>query len=372
MKKYRYTYPIDQNSFFPLPENGLFLDIETTGFQRKSTFLTILGLAWQEGNTIVIEQWMNECLGAGGFQEERLLLAQFETFLKQHHPLPTLIHYNGTTFDLPYLKSKYEQYDMETSLSNCESRDFYRIAKKYQSFLQADGLKQKDMEEAFGLFRTDTLSGPELIATYQKGIETGNGDLLDLYLLHNKEDMEGMVFLQRLFQVEDFFSGVFEISEWMQHRDSLSISLSSGFSLHHSLSVTQNGISFIREKDQLSITVPIFNIEARYFYPDYKNYYYLPLEDRAIHKSVAFFVEKEYRQKASKETCYIKKSDTFYPLPLPQNKKDRKALLNDFSSFDLFYQSYGDDTAYLPCDILEEDNNRVQYVSHLLWMLLKN
>ena len=190
MKCYRYTYPIDQKNFLSLPDNSLFLDIETTGFQRNSTFLTIIGLAWQEQNRIIIEQWMNECSKASSkgdhettdrfatkqeiseptevsaessesatlwnlleqgslihnskashkahnafpvkdkltFQknfekpisrhstpplslkervllEEKKLLIHLEQLLSSKKVLPVLIHCNGTTFDLPYLKS---------------------------------------------------------------------------------------------------------------------------------------------------------------------------------------------------------------------------------------------------------------------------
>ncbi|MDO4556157.1 MAG: ribonuclease H-like domain-containing protein, partial [Lachnospiraceae bacterium] len=69
MKCFRYTYPIDNDRFFPLEENRLFLDIETTGFHRRTTFLTIIGLAWQEKNSIIIEQWFNECIGESTHQE---------------------------------------------------------------------------------------------------------------------------------------------------------------------------------------------------------------------------------------------------------------------------------------------------------------
>ena len=34
----------------------------------------------------------------------------------------------------------------------------------------------------------------------------------------------------------------------------------------------------------------------------------------AIHKSVASYVDKDHRKKATKETCYISKKDCFVPL----------------------------------------------------------
>lgn len=50
-----------------------------------------------------------------------------------------------------------------------------------------------------------------------------------------------------------------------------------------------------------------------HYFEDYKNYYYLPQEDMAIHKSVAAYVAAENKEKATKSTCYIKKTDAFIP-----------------------------------------------------------
>ena len=57
----------------------------------------------------------------------------------------------------------------------------------------------------------------------------------------------------------------------------------------------------------LTIKVPIIDNELKYFYSDYKNYYYLPAEDTAIHKSVGTYVNKDYRQPAKSYNCYLKK-----------------------------------------------------------------
>lgn len=374
MTKYHYTYKPDNQYHPALVPNTLFLDIETTGFQRKSTYLTIIGLAWQEENEIIVEQWFND-KGAIG---EPILLMELEKLICQMN-FPQLIHYNGTTFDLPYLKSKYEQFHLPTSLGDCDSIDLYRIAKKYRNFLDLSGLKQKNLEEAFGLYREDTLSGQELINAYLEGLHYNDTALLDMYLLHNKEDMEGMVFLQNFLKLDCFFHGEFEIVSWDCHSipaknastndfdypkvlssgndSTLSVTVKADFYLKERLSFSYNGIhiTFDCQKNGLknttvTVTVPIVEREAKYFYENYKDYFYLPKEDRAIHKSVAMFVEKEFRKKATKETCYIKKTASFLPLPLPENSRLRKACLKECCELELFYDCYGDCMAYVQAD----------------------
>ncbi|MDO4330643.1 MAG: exonuclease, partial [Lachnospiraceae bacterium] len=46
---------------------------------------------------------------------------------------------------------------------------------------------------------------------------------------------------------------------------------------------------------------------------NYKDYYYLPCEDTAIHKSVGEYVAREARIKATAKTCYTRKSGLFLP-----------------------------------------------------------
>ena len=368
MKKYRYEYTDKFKNYIPLHPHQLFLDIETTGFDRSSTFLTIIGLAWQENETLIVEQWLNET----GQSEEPLLLLELEKFLKNFsHELPKLVHYNGTTFDLPYLKAKYDQYHLPSSLIKCESLDLYHLSKKLRNFLSLDGLKQKNLEECFGLFREDKLSGQELIQVYLDGIRNRDLNLMDAYLLHNKEDMEGMVFLQNLIQINAIFEGDFEIQEWIESENGrlLNIKLGNNFYLYKPILISSHEIQFIFERGCIRIQIPVSRMEARFFYENYKDYYYLPSEDTAMHKSVAEYVEKEYRVKATKETCYTKKNAAYLPLPLPASSRLRKTAVKDCCSLDLFYLFYGDQTAYILKDISEECKRKL-YLVHLLRTVL--
>ena len=42
------------------------------------------------------------------------------------------------------------------------------------------------------------------------------------------------------------------------------------------------------EKDCCKMKMPLLEGTLKYYYADYKNYYYLPLEDEAVHKSVGY------------------------------------------------------------------------------------
>ena len=62
-------------------------------------------------------------------------------------------------------------------------------------------MRQKDQENATGLFREDLYSGGELIEVYKKYLLSGDEHLLEILCLHNKEDVEGMLKLLPLFSI---------------------------------------------------------------------------------------------------------------------------------------------------------------------------
>ena len=112
------------------------------------------------------------------------------------------------------------------------------------------------------------------------------------------------------------------------------IPLPVSLSLHGSGTVLKNCFLAGRERTVL-LRLPVYDGVLKHFYPDYKNYSYLPAEDTAIHKSVAVYVDKSQRMPATAATCYTKKEGQFLPcfsvpdeLPLfRENHKDRQCFL---------------------------------------------
>ena len=86
---------------------------------------------------------------------------------------------------------------------------------------------------------------------------------------------------------------------------------------------------------RVSLSLQTHTAELKYFFPDYKNYYYLPLEDQAVHKSVGAFVDPEHRQKAKAANCYQRRTGTF----LPQQKAFfTPAFREDFKSRPYYFE----------------------------------
>ena len=101
--------------------------------------------------------------------------------------------------------------------------------------------------------------------------------------------------------------------------------------------------------------VPIYEEELKYFYANYKDYYYLPTEDMALHKSISSFVERDYRQQATASNCYTRKLSSY----LPQWKVLVEPFFKrEYKSKDLFFE--------LTDDIKKNRQLFSDYASHIL------
>ncbi|MBQ0060102.1 MAG: hypothetical protein KBS83_09175, partial [Lachnospiraceae bacterium] len=69
----------------------------------------------------------------------------------------------------------------------------------------------------------------------------------------------------------------------------------------------RDGIYHIRfSGDTVSISMPIEDNSLRVYFTDPSEYYYLPQEGYAVHKSLSDFVDPSHRVKATRETCFTR------------------------------------------------------------------
>jgi hypothetical protein len=130
----------------------------------------------------------------------------------------------------------------------------------------------------------------------------------------------------------------------------LLISLENDFAVPKRVSYQFREFYLIMKDASTTIRVPVFSGELRYFYDNYKEYYYLPKEDVAVHKSVASFVDKSFRQNAKASNCYTRKSGDFLPqyttVMSPEFRREYKdpvsyfELSEDFRTSDVMLRRY--------------------------------
>lgn len=311
-------------------EKILFVDIETTGFTAKSSSLYLIGTAFFAEGNWQIRQWFAE-----NSSEEPALLNDFFAFAA---PYTHLIHFNGNNFDLPYLLQKCAQHKLPHHFDNCQGIDLYKRLSPYRAFLHIPNCKQKTLEALLNIHREDHYHGGELIDVYRQFTQSPTEEAKSLLLLHNRDDIQGMLRLLPLLAVYDLFNGDLrakkvQANQYVDYhghnRQELLMKLTLPTPLPFSLSDLSNGCYFSGEKDVGILKVPLYEEEMKYFYANYKDYYYLPGEDIALHKSVSGFVDKAHRTQASAFNCYTRKYGLFLPqwdiLVEPFFKRDYKS-----------------------------------------------
>lgn len=284
-------------------EELLVFDIETTGFTPEHTILYLICCAYYQNGAWHYQQWFNE-----DGSEEQALLQAFLTFAK---PFRSLFHYNGDRFDIPYLQHKIQSYGLSDILSQKESYDLYPILRPFKEALHLDNLKQKTIERFLIIDRVDKYSGGDLIQVYQRYIQSKDAKLLQLLLQHNFEDVEGLLQISQMLNYRCLFQGEYTIKDAAIGESQLKIHISLSLPLPKRFTLGKNSVLLTAYQQEATLTVPIIFDELKFYLKDYKNYYYLPLEDKAIHKSVASFVDRNFREKATRHNCYVKRKGQF-------------------------------------------------------------
>lgn len=331
-------------------DNSIFFDIETTGFSPNKSIVYMIGCARKKGKYICIDQFFAEKPS-----EEKLIISAFIEILKKYN---TIISFNGVGFDIPFLKAKCDTYSIMENFTNYNYLDIYKTISPIKALLKLTNYKQKNIEIFLGLVRDDKFSGGELINIYYDYVNlTDNADskkeeLFDILCLHNYEDVLGMMELLPILSYIQVLNGQFsicqtEVSPYKTYnkvvRDEFIITLTNDFYVPKRVTYKDNDFYVSMNKDKTMIRTPVLKEELKYFYPNYKDYYYLPAEDTAIHKSVATFVDNQYREKCKASNCYIKKNSEFIiqysEIMKPSFKKELKSKCSYFELTEDFYSS---------------------------------
>lgn len=292
---YTYQYPLLSGSFF--------LALDTTGFQADVSAISTIGIAIpKDDHTISICQWFNET----GMEQRDILLAFFDRIRE----CTCVITYYGNRFALPFLDKKSDEYGLTNPLTNINSEDYYNILHPLRSFLRLSSCRQSAIESYFHCTRTCTLTGKKIVKQYQNYVKHPDEHTKDKLLFHNQESLQILLSLTSVFTYRDLQNGNIHSCQIKQIDDNeISFSFMLPSVIPKTMDDTKNHIQLKIMGNQGQLILPIdANHCVRHYYPNAKDYYYLPVEDRAIHKSLASFVSKEYKQKATADTCYEKLS----------------------------------------------------------------
>ncbi len=293
----------------------LFYDIETTGSQRSSDPVYLIGMVWEEQG-----HWEGLQLLAETPEEEPELLKQFREQLKKH---TLTIQYYGDRFDQPFLEERYRVNGIASPFENLPSLDLHRLLHPYKNGLALKDFKQTSLEAFLNVPPRKHPDGRKCIQIYQASLLTPRTAYSEALLGHNEEDLLGMIQILHLLPCLQFSVPSFMVTEILMEGESLHFGVTYEQEICGSFSLSSPLFSFTAKGCEGQLQIPISSGAIRNFYRNYKDYDYLPEEDTALPKSLSAGLSRSSRRKATPETCY-----TWIPLT--------EDFLRDFSIQDQY------------------------------------
>lgn len=171
------------------PGRLLFVDLETTGLAGGAgTYAFLVGCAWFEGAAFRVRQFFLTSHAA-----ERGLL---EGVGEAADAASGLVTYNGKSFDLPLIETRFLYHRMETPFAGVPHVDMLHPARRLWRGDSEDGGRLAAMEGTLlGHVRDDDVPGFEIPARYFHYVRTLDARPLQGVLEHNRLDLLALALL---------------------------------------------------------------------------------------------------------------------------------------------------------------------------------
>lgn len=304
--------------FYPKDEILMF-DIETTGLSPDRAFIYLIGLGFYSDGQWQIRLLFND----DGSSEPKII----ETFMDMLKRYKYLIHFNGDRFDIPFVKRRMDIIRTETgkaisgSFNGTESVDLLKLIRPLKKSLGLPNIKQKTVERYFGVNRTDIYNGGQLIEVYLGYLRLKNDPdahkerelRKDLFIQHNRDDMEGMYYLSGILSLREFASGnVGSITADASDSGGRISLVFKGKTLHPlptRICIKNDKAILIAEGSVYSLKTDIFTGRL--------NYYFSRREGSMSEREGCFIVQPsdpviaEYKLKAKDKASYLEINDMF-------------------------------------------------------------
>jgi len=160
----------------------VFLDTETTGLSGGTgTYAFLVGIGFWDGSTFAVEQFLMR-----DFHEEPALLHALEERLK---PVRVLITFNGKSFDIPLLKSRFTLARRAWPLASVSHVDLLFPARRIWKLRLRDCRLGNLEKEILGDERPDDVAGSLIPQIYFNYARSGNPAGIRKILEHNSRDI---------------------------------------------------------------------------------------------------------------------------------------------------------------------------------------
>ena len=231
---------------------------------------------------------------AEDLSEESKIIHAFFDFIQN---CTSLIQYNGSRFDQPFLEARAGQYNVESPLSGLRSLDLYKELKVCRPLLGLSGMKQSDLEIFLRQAPRRFCDGGKCIQIYRAYLHSKGSDLAEIVLGHNREDLIGLGNITSMLGYRAFYKGIYTLFTASEKDGTYSALLSLPTPLPVPVSVKTDFFSLEASESEAKVTVPVTNGKMKQYYADYKNYDYIPAEDTAIPRAISQYMDKRLKNR---------------------------------------------------------------------------
>lgn len=331
--------------------SSMIINIKTTGFSTNYSSIYMIGILYYDSHisSYVIEQWFRE--------KDNDSYEMLYEFNKKLLVFPNLIHYNGHLFDMTFINTHMSIYNIKCNLYS--EIDLFSLIRPIKKILSLSNLKLTTVSDFFNKSLSNDNTISDLTKIYTQYMNDKDISLVYLLFAHHKKDLSNILTLFKNIPLFTFISNIKSMS--------IPISLTSSqikadeyhctFNIEYDGSfILKNNLFMLKLKNSVAnMQIQIKHQKLKFFFPHINEYYYLPSEGYAVHKSIGRYISKDDRIPANKTNCYKEKEDYFLPIP--------KHIILPFH----FYKtSYSDEIVYISIEELIKNDGFSLYIKKLI------
>jgi len=195
----------------------VYIDTETTGLSGGSgTLAFLIGTAVVEHDAIQLTQFLLTRFGAEG-----PLLSAFSDSLSAHD---RLVSYNGKSYDLPLLVTRFRMQAMTHPFDALPHLDLLHPVRRLYGRRWSDCRLLSVERHLLGFQRVDDLPGSEAPAAWFDYLRCGQGRQLIRVVEHNRQDIVSLAvahgaLAQTVAQPEAFDADIYALARWLAEHD---------------------------------------------------------------------------------------------------------------------------------------------------------
>ena len=192
---------------------NVYIDTETTGLSGGSgTLAFLLGVAAVDGDAIEVTQWLMTRFAA----EAAALSAFTETLTDTDR----LVSYNGKSYDLPLLLSRFRMQGLQPAFERLPHLDLLHPVRRLFGKRWNDCRLLSVEQQLLGFRRVDDLPGSEAPAAWFRYLREGQSEALIKVVEHNRQDILSLavahsVLAQATAQPQAFDIDLHALARWL-------------------------------------------------------------------------------------------------------------------------------------------------------------